>query len=175
MSRGDHKAEEEAFARFLVLSVDTQQRVRIPLEFGRAVRWLNAPKARAVECAASPGSSGGIQLEPLSRWQGRHDRFMTQMQRRDPPESSDAADNWVDLARVLVTTWRVTLHAEETRYSFTIPEPVRRAQLLPSAKGAVVVFGFGDIFEVWEAAAWFSRVQALKGDQAPIDDALDDF
>ncbi|HYK02391.1 MAG TPA: hypothetical protein VE974_11600 [Thermoanaerobaculia bacterium] len=173
MARGDHKVEE-AFGRFLVATVDIQQRVRVPLELGKAVSWLNASPGAVVECAASPGSAGGIRLEPLGNWQARHERFETALQRRGNPTSLDAAENWVELARLLVTTWRVTINVEETRYSFTIPEPVRRTQLLPSAKGTVVVFGFGEIFEIWEAAAWFSRVRTLKGNPGAIADAFDD-
>ena len=68
----------------------------------------------------------------------------------------------------------MTINAEETRFSFTIPEPVRRAQLLPAAKGIVVAFGFGEIFEVWEASAWFARVRALKANPGAVAEALED-
>src|SRR5690349_5998079 len=142
MARGDHKVED-APGRFLVATVDSQQRVRFTHELGATVRWLNVSTPGAVECAASPGSAGGIQLEPLDRYLARQERFTRAVQRRGSPTLLDASENWIDVARLLVTTWRMTINAEETRFSFTIPEPVRRAQLLPSAKGVVVVFGFG--------------------------------
>ena len=165
---------ENAFGRFLVATVDTQQRVRFTHELGTAVRWLHVPAPGAIECAASPGSAGGIQLEPLDNYLARQERFTRAVQRPGSPSTLDAGENWVDVARLFVTTWRMTINAEETRFSFTIPEPVRRAQLLPSAKGIVVVFGFGEIFEVWEAAAWFSRVRALKGNPGAVAEALED-
>src|ERR1043166_2719986 len=117
MARGDHRVRD-AFGRFSVATIDIQQRVRVPRDFGTAVRWLDVAIPGAIECVASPGSAGGIQLEPLDRHLARQERFTRAVQRRGSPASVDAAENWVDVARLLVTTWRMTIN-EENRYSFT--------------------------------------------------------
>jgi len=174
MVRGDHQIED-ATRRLAVAKVDTQNRVRFRREVGTAVPWLNVSPPTPVECAASPGSAGGIQLEPFSNHIVRQERFTRAVQHRGSPTSSDASESWIDVARLLVTTWKVTINAEETRFTFTIPEPVRSAQLLPSANGVVVLFGFGEIFEIWDAATWFSHVRTLKGNPSFFTDTLENF
>ena len=174
MARREYQVEAVP-GLFLVATVDLQQRVRFAREHGRAVRWLNVATPGAIECAASPGPAGGIQLEPLSDHVARQERFTRAVQRRGDPTLLDAAEKWIDVARLLVTTWRITINAEENRFSLTIPEPMRSAHLLPSAKGAVVVFGLGEIFEIWDAATWFSHVRALKGNPGLLTETLEDF
>jgi DNA-binding transcriptional regulator/RsmH inhibitor MraZ len=43
----------------------------------------------------------------------------------------------------------------------TLPEPTRRLLRLPGIGGTVVVFGFGEILEVWDAVVWLEHVRRL--------------
>jgi len=61
------------------------------------------------------------------------------------------------------------------RFSVTLPEPPRRALQLPQAGGTVVVFGFGEVLEIWDALKWHDHVRALaKRKVAAISEALED-
>jgi len=170
MPRGNHKLED-APAQTFVTTVDAQQRIRIPRDVGRSVSWLDL-NSGSIECVASP-SVRGVQFEPLASHLERQARFTRLIAQHGSPTVADVGENWVDVAGLLASTWRVQVSAEENRFSLTIPEPVRTAQLLPSAKGCVVVFGFGEILEVCEATAWFSRIRALKANPAAVYDALE--
>jgi DNA-binding transcriptional regulator/RsmH inhibitor MraZ len=79
------------------------------------------------------------------------------------------------VARLLATVWLISVNVEASRISITLPEPPRRAQQVPQAGGAVVVFGFGHILEIWDALKWHDHVRATaKRKTAAISEALED-
>jgi DNA-binding transcriptional regulator/RsmH inhibitor MraZ len=56
-----------------------------------------------------------------------------------------------------------------------LPEPPRRAQQVPQSGGVVVVFGFGNILEIWDALKWHDHVrETAKRRVAAISEALED-
>jgi DNA-binding transcriptional regulator/RsmH inhibitor MraZ len=64
---------------------------------------------------------------------------------------------------------------EASRISITLPEPPRRAQQVPQSGGVVVVFGFGNILEIWDALKWHDHVRAMaKKKTVAISEALED-
>jgi DNA-binding transcriptional regulator/RsmH inhibitor MraZ len=67
----------------------------------------------------------------------------------------------VDLARCLATAWRIPVSVETSRISFTVPEPIRRAQLLSGHGGTVIAFGSSEIFQVWEEVKWHDHVRGV--------------
>jgi DNA-binding transcriptional regulator/RsmH inhibitor MraZ len=93
----------------------------------------------------------------------------------NPPEPSESAEAWVDVARFLATAWRMTIRIEASRISITLPEPPRRSLQLPKLGATVVVFGFGEILEIWDALKWHEHVRAIakKGETA-LSEAIDD-
>ena len=81
----------------------------------------------------------------------------------------------MDVARLLATAWLVRVDVESSRISITLPEPPRRAQQVPQSGGVVVVFGFGNILEIWDALKWHDHVrETAKRRVAAISEALED-
>jgi len=92
-----------------------------------------------------------------------------------PPSASESPQKWVDAARLLATSWLVLVSIEASRISITLPEPPRRAQQVPQSGGTVVVFGFGNILEIWDALKWHDHVRTTaKRRAAAISEALED-
>jgi hypothetical protein len=91
------------------------------------------------------------------------------------PSASESPRKWVDVARLLATAWLFPVNIEASRISITLPEPPRRSQQVPQSGGAVVVFGFGNILEIWDALKWHDHVRATaKRKAAAISEALED-
>jgi len=140
--------------------VEDQHRVRLPLaEIRIVVPWLNAEPGK-VECVATLGPTGGIQIAPAAAHERLRRSFIDALG-DSPPRSSESGQKWVDAARYLATTWRISISIESGRISFTLPEQIRRAQLLLGAGGTVTVFGFGEILEVWETIKWHDHVRSI--------------
>jgi hypothetical protein len=156
-----------------MLTVEAAHRIRVPREIADVVSWLDA-KGDGIECVGLPGPAGGMQIQPL----GAHDdevRRITDALGGVPPSFSDADQKWMDTSRLLATVWALTIRFESTRFSLTVPEPPRRAQILPQPGGMVVVFGFGEILEIWDAAKWHEHVRAVaKRKGAALAEALED-
>jgi DNA-binding transcriptional regulator/RsmH inhibitor MraZ len=91
------------------------------------------------------------------------------------PRPSDSTEKWIDVGRFLATAWPIPINIEANRISITLPEPARRARQLPQAGGTVVVFGFGEIFEIWDALKWHEHVRATASRKdAAISEARED-
>jgi hypothetical protein len=81
----------------------------------------------------------------------------------------------MDIARLLATAWAMTVGFEAGRFSIKLPEPARRMQLLPEAGGTVVVFGFGEILEMWDGSKWYEHVRATAARKSgAMSEALED-
>jgi len=159
--------------RTWVVTVDPYNRIRLPLDVGDIVRWVSV-KSGKLECIGTLGPSGGVQLAPLTEHQ-KDVQGLAEAVAKPPPSASESPEKWVDLARFLATAWLMPIHVEANRISITLPEPPRRAQQLPGSGGAVVVFGFGDILEIWDALKWHDHVRATaKKKAAAISEALED-
>jgi len=156
-----------------MVEVEDQNRVRLLLEVQTVVPWLKSEPS-PIDCIGTLGTSGGIQIEPFSTHEPLRNQF-AQALGIAPPRSTESGDRWVDAARLLATSWRMSARVESSRISITLPEPVRRAGLLPGIGGLVVVFGFGEILEIWDAIKWHEHLRtASRRRLAAISDAIED-
>ena len=172
MPRGDQKILEDPF-RTWVLTVDEYNRVRIPLEIRTIVPWIDA-KTGQIECVAMPGPAGGLQVVPLPDHKAEVMPLIEALAVTQP-KTLESNRSWVDAARLLATAWLIQVNVEASRVSITLPESPRRAQQVPQSGGAVVVFGFGNILEIWDALKWHDHVRVTaKRKAAAISDAIED-
>jgi DNA-binding transcriptional regulator/RsmH inhibitor MraZ len=172
MPRGDGQITNDPF-RTWVVTVDQYNRIRLPLDVCDIVRWVNVTSGK-LECIGTLGPSGGVQVAPLTAHQ-EDVRRLAEAVADAPPNASESPQKWVDLARFLASAWLISIHVEASRISITLPEAPRRAQQLPQSDGTVVVFGFGDILEVWDALKWHDHIRATaKRKAAAISEALED-
>jgi DNA-binding transcriptional regulator/RsmH inhibitor MraZ len=172
MPRGGQEILGDPF-RTWVVTVDEKNRVRLPLEIGTVVPWIDL-KAGQIECVGMPGPWGGIQVTPLT--DRRQDVLPFAEAAADmPPTSSESHQRWVEVARLLATAWLLPVNVEASQIRITLPESLRRAQQVPQSGGAVIVFGFGSILEIWDALKWHEHVRAVaKRKAAAISEALED-
>lgn len=172
MPRGDQKIPGDPFRTWIV-TVDEKNRVRLPLEISAVVPWID-PKPGQIECVGMPGPWGGFQIVPLPDHRQDMQPFAEAVA-ESPPSASESPQKWVDVARFLATVWQVPISVEASRISFTLPEPARRAQQLPQSGGVVVVFGFGNILEIWGALKWHDHVRVTARRKiSAISEALED-
>jgi DNA-binding transcriptional regulator/RsmH inhibitor MraZ len=158
MSRGDHKAVELPFQTW-VIRVDAQNRVRLPLELRDQLSWFPG-ELGAIDCVGMLAPAGGIQLEPRETHESTRRPFIEAIGAARP-RSSESDEPWVDAARLLATSWEMTITIENRQARVTLPEPARDLLRLPGAGGTVVVFGFGEILEIWHGVKWDEYVGAL--------------
>jgi len=153
--------------------VDKYNRIRLPLEIRTVVPWIDK-KAGQIECVGMPGPSGGIQIAPLA--DHRQDVLpLAEAVAGTPLSASESSEKWVEVARLLATAWLVRVDVEATRISITLPEPPRRAQQVPQSGGVAVVFGFGNMLEIWDALKWHDHVrETAQRRVAAISEALED-
>lgn len=172
MSRGSYKIADSPF-NIWIAEVEDQNRVRLPLEIRTTVSWLNT-ELGSIDCAGTPGPAGGLQLEPLVNHETLRRQF-TQALGDTPAGPLESGKKWVDVARMLATSWRITISIESGRVSIPLPEPTRRAQQLPEAGGIVVAFGFGEILEIWDAPKWHEHVREVaKTKLSAVSKAIED-
>jgi hypothetical protein len=114
---------------------------------------------RSVEGIAVVGALGGVQILPQNGLFGRaQDLLSTALSDKDNAAQVDeSGDRWARLARFIATCWPITIGVEANRFSFTIPEDIRKLELVPSYGGQSVVFAAGEILEVWRASDWLQR------------------
>jgi DNA-binding transcriptional regulator/RsmH inhibitor MraZ len=172
MPRHPHRLEDAPYATWIVQVLD-QNRVRIPIEIVGVVPWLKTD-VPSLDCVGYPGPVGGIQVVPSGVDQGIRRQFTRKLEGAIP-RADESNHRWVDAARLLATSWKIVLSLEPSRVTITLPEPVRRALELPGSGGSVVVFGLGEILELWDAVRWYEHVRRLANDrQTIIRSAVDD-
>jgi DNA-binding transcriptional regulator/RsmH inhibitor MraZ len=172
LSRGDYKFANAPFD-FCVTEVDEHNRVRIPPELRAVVSWLKE-ETGSLDCFGALGPVGGIQIEPLAQYTDPVVRFRNAL-RDVSPRSTESGRKWVDAARLLATSWKMTVTVEKNQMRITIPEPVRRARQLPGEGGVVAVFGFGEIVEIWEASRWHDYVRTIARNRlSVVESAIED-
>jgi hypothetical protein len=170
--RGDHSIVLDPF-RTWVVTVDPYNRIRLPLDVCNVVSWVNI-KPGNIECVGTPAPAGGVQLVPRTEYEKDSLRLANAMGGA-PPSPSESSQKWVDVARLLATAWLISLSVEGNHISITLPEPPRRAQQLPNAGEIGLVFGFGEILEIWDAIKWHDHVRTMaKRKVAALSGALED-
>jgi DNA-binding transcriptional regulator/RsmH inhibitor MraZ len=156
MPRGDQSVPAVTFRTWTVV-VDKENRIRIPIEIAEYVTWLR-PKDDRGECVLVRGPWGGFQAIPLMAYQKLAEPFI-EASRTTTPEALESGDRWIEAVRYLATAWQISISVEASQVRFTVPEALRRAELLPGAEGRAVVFGFGEILEIWPAREWYEHVR----------------
>lgn len=172
MPRGNHKMADIPYGTW-ILRVEEHNRLRLPLEIRSVVNWLNVEQA--IDCVGTLGTAGGVQIEPLATHETLRRPFIEALG-DTPPRSSESGQKWVDAARLMATSWRMPISIEKSgRPSITVPEPTRRAGQLPGAGGIIVVFGFGEILEIWDSLKWHEYVRAVAETKlAVVSEAIED-
>lgn len=172
MPRGDHTPEGEPLRTWFV-QVDDANRVRVGQEVFAVVSWLKSGH-EPIECVGMPGPAGGLQIEPVAVYEEDLRRFRQSVGDR-PPTARESGQAWMDVARLLATAWRLPVNIEASRISITLPEPARRSLLVPGAGGVAVVFGYGEILEVWDGARWIEHLRRSAGRKtAALSEAIED-
>lgn len=148
--RNQFKIGEDPYRTWTATVVD-QNRVRLPLEVREVIHWLEGEGP--IDCIATPGVSGGLQVEAAAVHEEMRAKFIEALANATP-RAEESSRKWVEASRLLATSWRMSIRVESSRFSITVPEPVRKAGLLPGVGGVVVAFGFGEILEIWDAREW---------------------
>jgi DNA-binding transcriptional regulator/RsmH inhibitor MraZ len=106
------------------------------------------------------GPIGGIQVESIEAHDSARQALIDAVG-TEVPRTSESDRLWVDAARLLATSWEMTITIENRQARVTLPEPAREILRLPGAGASVVVFGFGEILEIWSAVDWEEHVRGL--------------
>ncbi len=130
--------------------VEPQNRVRVPLEFARQVRWINELK-KGEDAVAWVAMSGKLVLyapgTDTSPWQQAED---------DEIEFDDD----VPPASVPGLTTRyfgpVRLHIESDRLTIQLPRWARVLDAVPTHPNGAVVMAFGNRLEIWRTELWIT-------------------
>jgi|HubBroStandDraft_3_1064219.scaffolds.fasta_scaffold34323_1 hypothetical protein len=173
MPRGDHRIEGTPY-RVWQVEVESSNRIRLALAEVRAVvPWIKG-ESEPIDCVGIPGPAGGVQIEPVAAHETLGRSYIEALGEA-PAQSSESGRTWVEMARLLATRWRIAISVESGRINFTLPEPLRRAKQVPEAGGLAVVFGFGEILEVWDAAKWHDHVRTIAKTKLPaLSEAVED-
>ena len=172
MPRSDHEIDDYPF-RTWILTVSESHRIRPPREISAVVAWIDLAQPR-IDCVASLGPMGGVQVEPFSSYEREARQFAAAIG-TVRPSAVESRRKWTNAARVLATAWRISLNVEENRIGIILPEPLRRAQELPDSGGTVVMFGLGEILEIWDVAKWNDFVRSVKKKGRAFAEALEEF
>ena len=170
MPRSDYEITEYPF-RTWVLTVDESNRIRPPRDLSTVVPWIDLARPR-IDCVAYLGSLGGVQIEPFTAYE-REAQQLTDAIGTIPPTAADSRQKWTETARHLATAWRLSLNVEVNRISIVLPEPLRRTQELPQSGGAVVMFGLGEIVEIWDSVKWNDFVRSVTKKGEAIGEAIE--
>jgi DNA-binding transcriptional regulator/RsmH inhibitor MraZ len=173
MSRSELGVGREPY-RTWTREVDDYQRVRFSgEELAAVVSWVTLEDDR-IDCVAMPGAVGGVQLLPRTTY-GRDVQPLLQALGAALPEAAEATRSWLEIVRFFATACEMPIHVEAKRISITLPEPLRRAGLLPQAGGSVVVFGSGEILEIWGAGKWHEHLRPTAARRnAALAEAIED-
>jgi hypothetical protein len=109
---------------------------------------------------------GGIQIEPANDRESLRGRYIAAIE--GVPSATESDGTWIDAARLPSTSWRLTVYVETSRLTVTMPEPLRRLNEVPGTDGTVVVFAFGNIWEICDAPTWRRYVQQLAGGRTAL-------
>jgi hypothetical protein len=163
--RGDYKIEGTPYGIW-VETVEQQNRIRLPKDIQDMVPWLQTEDT-TIECTGMPGPVGGLQVQPFAADDDLRKAFVNTVG-SVPVTSAESGQPWTEAARLLASSWRIRVSVESSRVNIPLAEPIRQLLALPSAGGIVVVFGFGEIIEVWDASAWREHVRRLAKEKVSI-------
>jgi hypothetical protein len=150
-----------------------EHRVRLPIDFAEYVSWARAVGSTGVECVATVGEWGQLQL-----WQAAPEeeivRQITEgLHAMDRASGDTSVESSIQLLRMATTAWPVTISfdAKNRRYTVVLPKETRDLELAPIPNGPAVIFAAPDILEVWRAPAWVEHVRNSRRDIRQLTEA----
>jgi hypothetical protein len=142
---------DRSAARVTVVSVSTGHRVVLPKDLAQCVVWLNDAQESLTCIIEWLGDVPGLQIRPS-----------------DLVGHEYVPEAWLaerQALRILASRWPIRLERHGETFRFTIPEPVRRAGLLPGdnddKKEGVLLFASHDVFEVWRPSEWRRNLRRI--------------
>jgi hypothetical protein len=140
-----------------VRTVDKGHRLRLPKDLALMLSWLSVDSER-VDCVCTVGAVGGIRIVPATLVEPTRRSLEARISGK-VASPRDGGSAWLALARYLATTWVVPVAIEESRFTLTLPEDVRKLGLAPNQGEVAIAFAVTDILEIWRAESWCEHVR----------------
>jgi hypothetical protein len=170
--RGDPNVEDVPY-HVWIGKVEKQNRIRLNKDIQDVVSWLKTGPG-PIDCIGTPGPAGGLQVEPFASHATQRSGFIATLG-KTRPTSLESGERWIEAARLLASSWHITVNVESSRVSMNLPEPTRRLLRLPEVGSMIAVFGFGEILEIWDALMWHEHVRKLaKARVSLLSDAIEE-
>lgn len=153
--------------RIWVRKVDSQHRIRLNPDLIEALVWAPAEPGSSIPCFAFPGPHGQLQFAQRVPEYEFREKLAAELSQR-PARVDEAATEWVQFARYAAMWWPVTLifDAEPQRFAITLPKEARDLRLTPKAGEIALIFGTGNILEIWNEQSWETHSQIVARDPA---------
>jgi DNA-binding transcriptional regulator/RsmH inhibitor MraZ len=135
--------------------VAKDSRIRLPADLRSHVKWLHEEKAEVI-CVGFAGSAGNIRLEPIEQGLFSSRNEYSNVLKKDPLKFTEDSTALIQLTRFFSNAWffKVTFETEERRFAINFPEEPRDLNALPQPGTYCVIFGCGEVLEIWPAEAW---------------------
>lgn len=158
---------ESQVYRIWVRKVDPQNRIRLSADLSEIVSWTPAKPGSSLECVAFPGAYGQMQLAAREPEASFRRQLSVSLSERSAL-SDEATTEWAKFARFAAALWNVTIvfDSQPARVAITLPKESRDLALAPNAGETAVVFGMGEILEVWNGPAWEAFTQKVASEVA---------
>lgn len=153
MARGA-RSVDPAGSLVSVVTVAEGHRLTVPGSIQHAVGWLRSAKASV------PGVIGWIFGVPALR--------ILPVERADDPQpdlAEGVAISPEDRRRLLASRWECRLERHGQVFRLTIPEPIRRLELLPEKGGSIVLYATEQAIELWKPVDWHSYLVRVSAAQ----------
>ena len=172
MPRGQtQENSKKPAAQVWVRKVEGSHRIRIPGELALVVNWIPTGGG-SVDCVARVAAAGGLQIL-AKQWFDERFETLNRHLAMTPPLPEEAGAAWLPFVRSMATHWPCRLGSEAGRYTLTLPEEARLLGVAPAAEEAAVVFGLGDLLEIWRRDDWVAHVRgAARDEQTAFEQSL---
>lgn len=137
----------------MLVEIDNERRIKFPKPLVDAIKWLQDKEI--TKCRAFRGPRGGIQIDREGGSLDKLAKRITNAHATFPGVQSFEAEHPGFQGHRLIADSYV-LHLDPQR-RVTIPEQIWKLGVLPSGyKDRVVVWGVGEVVEVWNTDDWNS-------------------
>ncbi len=153
MARGT-RSVDPAGSLVSVVTVAEGHRLTVPGSIQNAVGWLRSAKTSV------PGVMGWVLGVPALQ--------ILPVERADDPQPESTAGVAIspeDRRRLLASRWECKLERHGQVFRLTIPEPVRRLELLPEKGGSIVLYATEQAIELWKPADWHDYLVRVSAAQ----------
>lgn len=156
MARGTRSVDAEG-SLVSVVTVAEGHRLTIPGSIQEAVGWLRSVKTSV------PGVMGWILGVPALRLLPAGKKAEADSLAGDAGE--EVAISLEDRRRLLASRWECRLERHGQVFRLTIPEPIRRLELLPEKGGSIVLYATEQAIELWKPVDWHSYLVRVSAAQ----------